>query len=81
MDFNLKYCSSCKCRFRLFKIGGIEYDFSDKLYGEISDSDVVDLFLEHRLPETIYKDLNERLGKSDYLAGKNYTIADIATWP
>ena len=29
----------------------------------------------------IYKDLDERLGQSKYLAGENYTIADIATWP
>tara|TARA_Y100000588_G_scaffold333004_1_gene371618 strand:+ start:117 stop:746 length:630 start_codon:yes stop_codon:yes gene_type:complete len=34
-----------------------------------------------KIAKTIYKDLDERLGKSDYLAGKNYTIADIATWP
>tara|TARA_Y100000590_G_scaffold311697_1_gene352229 strand:+ start:103 stop:735 length:633 start_codon:yes stop_codon:yes gene_type:complete len=29
----------------------------------------------------IYQDLDERLGQSKYLAGENYTIADIATWP
>ena len=29
----------------------------------------------------IYKDLEERLSNSKYLAGGNYTIADIATWP
>ena len=29
----------------------------------------------------IYKDLDERLSESNYLAGKNYTIADIATFP
>ena len=29
----------------------------------------------------LYKDLDERLGESKYLAGNNYTIADIATWP
>ncbi len=29
----------------------------------------------------IYGDLEERLGQSKYLAGKSYTIADIATWP
>ena len=31
--------------------------------------------------ETIYKDLDERLEKSKFLAGKKYTIADIATFP
>ncbi len=29
----------------------------------------------------IYEDLDERLGQSKFLAGENYTIADIATWP
>ena len=29
----------------------------------------------------IYADLDERLSRSKYLAGDNYTIADIATWP
>ena len=29
----------------------------------------------------IYQDLDERLGQSKYLAGENYSIADIATWP
>ncbi len=29
----------------------------------------------------IYRDLDERLSQSKYLAGENYTIADIATWP
>mgnify|MGYP001460742666 FL=1 len=31
--------------------------------------------------QIIYKDLDERLGHSKFLAGNNYTIADIATWP
>jgi len=30
---------------------------------------------------SIYKDLDERLGKKKYLAGNKYTIADIATFP
>ena len=34
-----------------------------------------------KIAKTIYVDLDERLEKSEYLAGKNYTIADIATWP
>ena len=34
-----------------------------------------------KIAKTIYSDLDERLGQSEYLAGKNYTIADIATWP
>ena len=34
-----------------------------------------------KITETIYADLDERLGKAKYLAGDNYTIADIATWP
>ena len=34
-----------------------------------------------KIAERIYKELDERLLKSKYLAGKNYTIADIATWP
>ena len=29
----------------------------------------------------IYRDLEERLSKEKYLAGEEYTIADIATWP
>ena len=34
-----------------------------------------------KITKTIYKDLDERLGQSKFLAGENYTIADIATWP
>ena len=34
-----------------------------------------------KIAESIYKDLDERLEKSKYLAGENYSIADIATWP
>lgn len=34
-----------------------------------------------RIVKTIYKDLNERLSKSKFLAGNKYTIADIATFP
>ena len=34
-----------------------------------------------KIAKTIYKDLDERLGQSKFLAGKNYSIADIATWP
>ena len=34
-----------------------------------------------KITKTIYKDLDERLGQSKFLAGEDYTIADIATWP
>ena len=34
-----------------------------------------------KITKTLYGDLNERLGNSKFLAGENYTIADIATWP
>ena len=34
-----------------------------------------------KIAKRIYADLDERLGQSEYLAGKNYTIADIATFP
>ena len=34
-----------------------------------------------KIAKTIYKDLDERLEQSNFLAGKEYTIADIATWP
>ncbi|RZO48273.1 MAG: glutathione S-transferase [Candidatus Pelagibacterales bacterium] len=33
------------------------------------------------IAKRLYKDLDERLSNSDYLAGKNYSIADIATFP
>ena len=33
-----------------------------------------------KITKSIYKDLDERLGQSKYLAGENYSIADIATW-
>jgi len=33
------------------------------------------------ITKTLYSDLDERLSKSKFLAGNNYTIADIATWP
>ena len=42
-------------------------EFGEKRYFEIS--------------KIIYKDLNERLSISKYLAGNNYSIADIATFP
>ena len=34
-----------------------------------------------KITKSIYKDLDERLSQSNFLAGLNYTIADIATWP
>ena len=34
-----------------------------------------------RIAKTIYKDLDERLEKSKFLAGNEYSIADIATFP
>ena len=34
-----------------------------------------------KIVKTIYRDLDERLAQSSYLAGEQYTIADIATWP
>jgi len=34
-----------------------------------------------KITRSIYKDLDERLKGSKFLAGPNYTIADIATWP
>ena len=34
-----------------------------------------------KISERIYKELNERLSKSKFLAGEDYTIADIATFP
>ena len=34
-----------------------------------------------KIAERLYGELDERLKKSEFLAGKNYTIADIATWP
>ena len=42
-------------------------EFGEKRYFEIT--------------RRIYEDLDERLSESKYLAGENYTIADIATWP
>ena len=34
-----------------------------------------------KIAKRIYNELDERLLNYKYLAGKNYTIADIATWP
>ena len=34
-----------------------------------------------KISERIYKELDERLSNSKFLAGKDYTIADIATFP
>tara|TARA_B100001175_G_scaffold240515_1_gene206843 strand:+ start:720 stop:1346 length:627 start_codon:yes stop_codon:yes gene_type:complete len=34
-----------------------------------------------KITRSIYKNLDERLEQSKFLAGKNYSIADIATWP
>ena len=34
-----------------------------------------------KIAQRIYEELDKRLLDSKYLAGENYTIADIATWP
>ena len=34
-----------------------------------------------KISKKIYEELDERLSKSEYLAGKEYSIADIATFP
>jgi len=34
-----------------------------------------------KITKRIYQELDSRLKKSKFLAGDNYTIADIATWP
>ena len=34
-----------------------------------------------KITKKLYEDLDERLKISKFLAGENYTIADIATWP
>ena len=34
-----------------------------------------------KISKSIYKDLDERLEKSNFLSGENYSIADIATFP
>ena len=34
-----------------------------------------------KISKRLYGELDERLSSSKYLAGNNYTIADIATWP
>ena len=34
-----------------------------------------------KITKAIYINLDERLAQSKFLAGENYTIADIATWP
>ena len=34
-----------------------------------------------KISERIYNELDERLSVSNFLAGKDYTIADIATFP
>ena len=34
-----------------------------------------------KISKKIYKDLDERLAKSKFLSGNNYSIADIATFP
>src|SRR6056300_76798 len=34
-----------------------------------------------KITKRIYSELDERLSSSKYLAGNEYTIADIATWP
>ncbi len=34
-----------------------------------------------KITKSIYNDLDERLSQSKFLAGENYSIADIATWP
>ncbi|MDA9188718.1 glutathione S-transferase family protein [Candidatus Pelagibacter sp.] len=34
-----------------------------------------------KIAKRIYSELDERLSSSKYLAGNEYTIADIATWP
>ena len=33
------------------------------------------------ITKSLYKNLNDRLSETKYLAGQDYSIADIATWP
>ena len=41
-------------------------NFSDKLYGNLSDDKIIAMFLEHRLPDTIYKDLKSIISQAKY---------------
>ena len=34
-----------------------------------------------KIAKRLYGELDDRLSSAKYLAGNNYTIADIATWP
>jgi GST-like protein len=34
-----------------------------------------------KIAKKIYEELDERFSSSNYIAGKNYSIADIAIWP
>ena len=47
----------------------------------ISPVDENDIFLSTSIDKVTWKELDERLSKSRFLAGENYTIADIGTFP
>ena len=56
------------------------YSFKLTLTG-INLKSLISVIAKFKITKSIYKDLDERLEQSKYLAGEKYSIADIATWP
>jgi GSH-dependent disulfide-bond oxidoreductase len=67
----------------MFQMGGVGPMFGQAHHFIRSASEKVPYGIERYSKETkrLYGVMNKRLGESSYLAGADYTIADIATYP
>lgn len=67
----------------MFQMGNVGPMFGQNGYFQGYCPEDVPLAKEryHNISKQIYSVLNKRLGKSAYLAGEDYSIADVATYP
>ena len=67
----------------MFQMGNVGPMFGQNGYFQGYCPEDVPLAREryHKMTKQIYSVLDKRLGKSAYLAGDNYSIADVATYP
>ena len=82
--------NNIKDNFSVFLKEKIQQDYStlSNLFSQIEGISIGDSLLDYMSQEEIesnlvfvYEDLDKRFSSSKFLAGENYTIADIATWP
>ena len=67
----------------MFQMGGVGPMFGQAHVFLFKPKEDVPLAAEryHKETKRLYSVMNKRLGEAKYLAGENYTIADIATYP